>query len=346
MLRILLPGLGAVLLLLLLYDVLITVFHPQGRGGPLSGWQNAAVWRVFRAFGRRGDGSIRWHFLGFCGPVMAVLTIAVWGIVLVLGFALIYYPWIHRFPVSPGSASLPWATALYYSGYVGSTLGIGDVVAPTAALRLLTVAQAWGGFVLIPVSITYVLAVYRELGFASTLSLSTSGFFRQGPKVVRERVHDSRDDDVAVWARETASGLLRITQAHAQYPVLHYFHSVERDQALLVQVGNLVEFLWDTDEDIATETAETSPAFDALKMAVEAHLHVVERDIVPPDFPPQEAEDEDAPIPQKYRRVLRYLLYDEPRDEGEGSGPGGSPGEHNSVGRPAGARFVRHRRQS
>lgn len=319
MLHVLLPGLGIVLLALLFYDVLITVFHPQGRGGPISRAQNSAVWTVFRALGRRSDGSIRWKLLGFCGPVMAVLTIATWGVVLVLGFALIFYPWIQSFPVSPGTATTPWTTALYYSGYVGSTLGVGDVVPPTPALRLLTVAESWCGFVLIPVSITYVLAVYRELGFASTLSLSVSGFFRHGPEAVRARARDSRDDDIAIWARETASGLLRITQAHAQYPILHYFHSVEPDQALLVQVRHLIDFLWGSDLELATETAETSPAFDALQMAVEAHVHVVDRDIVPRSFSPEEAEDEDAPLRLRYRRVLRYLLYDSPTRPNEAS---------------------------
>lgn len=44
---------------------------------------------------------------------------------------------------------------------------------------------------------------------------------------------------------------------------------------------------------------------------------VRERDIVSEDFPPEEAQGEDAPIPQKYHRIPCYLLYDEPGDEEE-----------------------------
>ena len=93
-----------------------------------------------------------------CGPVSALSSILSWIALLVLGFSLLYYPAIGRFASEP--AGPDWAEALYYSGYVASTLGIGDLVAPTPTLRLLTVVEALGGYTLLGVSITYLVSIY------------------------------------------------------------------------------------------------------------------------------------------------------------------------------------------
>lgn len=85
-------GSGILVLLLLLVDAFGTVFHPQGRGGALHRVQNRAVWALFRAVGRRGDGTPRDGWLALAGPTLAVLTLVVWVLLLVGGFALIYGP--------------------------------------------------------------------------------------------------------------------------------------------------------------------------------------------------------------------------------------------------------------
>jgi hypothetical protein len=311
--QILLPTIGSALLVLLVYDVLITVFHPQGRGGPINRTQNYWVWRLFRAFRRRRDGSIRADLLGFCGPILAVLTITTWGLVLITGFVLIYYPFIESFPASPAEAAdRPLVKAIYYSGYVASTLGIGDVVASTSALRLLTIVEALGGFILIPISVTYVLAVYRELGIASLLALEIAGYFHRGTSEVWNAVISARPHAFDDWADRTTRGLLRITQAHSQYPILHYFHSSDPAQALLVQMGHLIRF--QRISEAAGEGAAASPAFDALREAIGRHLHAINRDVVPKDFAPAYDRLQSTEIEERYGRILRYLLYEERRE--------------------------------
>ncbi len=51
--------LGTVLLVALTIDVFITVFYPEGHGGPISRWQNRLTWWASRAvrdqMGHRGD---------------------------------------------------------------------------------------------------------------------------------------------------------------------------------------------------------------------------------------------------------------------------------------------------
>lgn len=305
------PLAGGLVLLLLFYDILVTVFHPHGGGGPINRVQSHGVWMLFRAFGTGPDGRPRRKLLAFCGPVLAVLTISIWILILIVGFALVFYPFIAAFPVDPGTAEPRWVKALYFSGYVASTLGIGDVVPPSPVFRLLTVLEAMAGFVLFAISVSYVLAVYREIGVASALSLDLSGYFRRGVRDVIEAAHRVGYDPIDSWLDETTRVLLRITQAHAQYPIIHYFHSPDPRQALPVQLGHLVEYLKQTGGEEAGpyETARASPSRDALRATLETHLREINRHVVPDRFEPLEAGGEGASLERQYGRILRYLLY-------------------------------------
>ena len=87
------------------------------------------------------------------GPFLAVLTPPAWALIVVAGFALIFYAWIEGFLVSPGSLRAPWAEVLYYSGFSAATLGTGDVLADLPALRLLTILEGLSGFALLSASL-------------------------------------------------------------------------------------------------------------------------------------------------------------------------------------------------
>lgn len=317
MIEIVLPALGFALLILLGVDVLITVFHPQGRGGPINRMQMTCVWTAFRSLAKwRGEGP-RSDLLSFCGPILAVLTIITWGVVLVAGFVLIYYPFIGSFHVSPPAARPDGAlaTAIYYSAYAASTLGVGDVVAPTAALKLLTIAESLTGFILIPISVTYVLSVYRDLSHATTLSLDLYGYFQRGTEQVWEDLSNAGQYGFSDWMDRTARDLLRITQAHSQYPILHYFHASDPAQALLVQLGHLIRFEGVSQERDAS--VSDSPSRDALHEAIQRHLRVINRDVVPRDFAPGYEQIREADLEAQYQRIIRYMLYEAPWEETE-----------------------------
>jgi len=207
-------------------DVLITVFHPHGHGGPLTRTLNRAVRRstTLLAAGRRPD--VRSKLLAFCGPVLAPLTIVVWGLWLVLGFAFLYsIP--GALTRAPGgvAASHVFFDALYYSGYVSTTLGLGDVIAIAPWARFATILQAVFGFALIAIVVTYVLSIYRELLAAHTLAL----------EICLLATIDSDSGGLARWDRTIVPERLRATEAHGQYPILHYFRPRDPARCLVLQ---------------------------------------------------------------------------------------------------------------
>lgn len=97
---ILLPFLGTLLLFLAMVDAFRTVFHTEARGGPLNKRQNRVVWAAFSVVGRRLHDPARSVWLGYAAPALAVLTPLLWMALLIVGYALVYYPWM------PPSSSL------------------------------------------------------------------------------------------------------------------------------------------------------------------------------------------------------------------------------------------------
>lgn len=332
---ILLPTLGVLALLLLFYDVLITVFHPNGRGGPINRTQNRLVWSLFRVLGRRPNGTVRGGILSLCGPFLAICTLAVWILLFILGFAAIYYPDIARFSTSSAWTGPLWLEAIYYSGMVGSTLGMGDVIAPTAGLRLTTILEAAAGFLIFAIVATYVLSIYRHIGAATGLAMDISAYLREDRFNGDTHTHVSRD--LRDWVNDVARMLFRVTQAHAQHPVITYFYTRDPARALPVQIGVLIRLLRAAESRRSAEqraataasvspddataadaspenaTAASAPAADpsfaALRVAIESHLSELERFTIPDDFAPVRGGTERGGLEARHERILEYLLY-------------------------------------
>jgi hypothetical protein len=289
---VILPLLGGAILLLLLADVFLTVFHPQGRGGPLTHWQNRAVWTSFRRLGRRAD-----SWLSFAAPAMAVLTVLVWVVLLVGAFALIVYPWIGSFLVSPGSLRVRWIEALYYSGYTAATLGFGDLVPDAEPLRLLAPIEAFLGFAILSASITYLSSVFRELVSMHTLAVNISGYFNAAAETTLESAGDSQRQAFARWAEGVNTSLLHALQAHFQYPILHYFRPTDEERALPPQLEHLLAVRRQLrgDDGAASAGLRDHPSVRSLVGSVERYLKTVEEYFIPEDFAVDQrtgAEDE------------------------------------------------------
>lgn len=304
-----LPAFGVALLAVLFVDVLFTVFHPQGHGGPMHRRQNQLVWRVFQFLATRRDRATRPQLLALAGPVMAVLSVATWGVWLVLGFALIYAPFIATFAQATPDVAIGWVEAIYYSGSVASTLGLGDVVASTPLMRLTTVVEAMAGFGFFAVATTYVLAIFRELAGAHTLALELASRFRgDAAEPVRRR---DDDETVVRWPEEAARTLLRVVHAHGQYPIMHYFRPGNPDQALPVQLGrvlNLVDHGGQEEEPARRDT----PASRLLRDALRRYLIEGNRRCVPGRFEPLPVLLESLPNARLHTRLLHYLCYEVP----------------------------------
>jgi voltage-gated potassium channel Kch len=230
-------ALGAVILLLTYIDIWATVLHPSLES-PLSNRFHRTVWRAVRLIARRVRRPHR--FLNAALPLLIGGLILLWLLMLLIGFALIYYPWLG----DPGAFETPpdysnsWFDALYVSGTTLFTLGYGDITPLTTTLRAVAIIEAGSGMATISLAVTYVLAVYPTLTRlrirATALDAEVAGQVNGLPLLRRYLRHDGRwNGELDERLRELALELLELAENHEAHPILYYSHPPRVQQSIL-----------------------------------------------------------------------------------------------------------------
>lgn len=218
--------LGGWLVVLALVDVFYTVLFPGSGRGPVRRPLGRGIRWMFRRT-RRLPKDARRRLLPYAGPAEVTATLLSWFVLLLVGWAAIYHPALGG-PVTAaqGPTDHTWGTALYFSGYNLTTLGLGDLVATTPTYRVLVVAEAATGFMSFTLAISYFVSVYGTLTGRNTFAMALhdrSGGTGRGSEIVR-----------ALWAEgpvaaalhlsSMAADLRELVQTHTSYPVLRSFH--------------------------------------------------------------------------------------------------------------------------
>lgn len=160
---------GAFIVLMGLADAFLTILHPD-RDGRLSAALNRGVWRLAVAAARLRPGS-RQELLGMAGPSMVVADILLWMLLPILGYALMYWPFLSGGFETPPRLGTDFWDAFYFSGVTFTTLGFGDITPLTRIWELLSIAEAITGFLVMSTSIAYIVAVFEGVDQRDALAL-------------------------------------------------------------------------------------------------------------------------------------------------------------------------------
>lgn len=224
---------GGLLVLFTLADIFMTVLYARSSTGLVTPRLSKGVWRIFKA-ASWGSGSDR--LLTFAGPTVLVVTVAFWIALLMAGFALIAWPALGSgIRASQGATPTDFVTALYYSGYSLTTLGTGDLVPQAPAYRLMMVTEAFVGFSVLTLTLTYLMSVYSALIRRNVLAQALHQL-SEGTADAAEIVARLGPDETFTGARELVDDLafrvLDLLESHHSYPVLHYFRRQDPRYAL------------------------------------------------------------------------------------------------------------------
>ena len=213
---------GVLVVVFGLYEVFQDLFHPT-RTGSLSDVVSRCIFVLFRR--RRSTVSV-------AGPLALVVVILCWVFLIAAGFALIYWSSLpSEFQFSTGKnpgREAGFASALYFSLEVLTTLGLGDLTPKAGWLRMVVTFEALVGFSLLTASVSWVLLIYPALARKVTFARRVSAF-----------VHAERESGVELIA-EDAEYLLgdlvlevirtRVDLIH--FPIIYYFHSYDDRSSL------------------------------------------------------------------------------------------------------------------
>lgn len=232
--------LGVALIGVGLRDIWHTLFHPSARG-MVNRLVSRLVWAASRRLVR--DGSQ----LNVAGPLAMTAVIMTWGVLLVLGWALLYWRRLpSAFLLATGLEPAEqggFTDAVYLSLVTLGTLGYGDITPMTGWLRIVGPLQAFVGFSFFTAVVSWVLSVYpvlsrrRALGHHMTLLAEPSGEGRASPL-------EGEPVAVANVVARLVDQLIVVRGDLVQFPVTYYFRDSDTRVALppaVAQLGRLAD---------------------------------------------------------------------------------------------------------
>jgi len=227
--------LGVALLVFVAVDAFQTVLLPSARGVLSELWA-----RLLWAFASVLPGRVGHRARQAAGPLSIVTTIASWLVLLWVGYALLYLPDVASLAFSPDVAfeGNDVVAALYLSGTVLTTLGLGDVAAQTDGLRLLVVLESACGLALFTAALGYLPAIYTVVSDLRTSAESISDLQATTPEGAARLLQE----DAALTLESVRRDVISVRQHLLRFPVLHYFHPPAEQSVLGVVEG--ATMLW------------------------------------------------------------------------------------------------------
>lgn len=233
---------GAALIAVALADLVNTLVTTSTSYHPLwpSRWIGRSLFVTVRAIARRlpEASRSRERLLAVFGPFLLIVLLAVWVVLQVVGFALI---WWGRSDI-PGIAG--FGDAVYYSGVVFFTVGFGEIVPSETIPRDGALVEAFFGVITVALVIGYLPSLYAAYSDRErrVMTLDAGSADRITPTaLVKAWAPDADpkkiDAEFAEW-EEWAAGVL---ETHSTVPLLAFFRSHDRRQNWVTALGLLCD---------------------------------------------------------------------------------------------------------
>ncbi|HKG22631.1 MAG TPA: potassium channel family protein [Blastocatellia bacterium] len=223
--------LGVGLLALVAYDVYVTILHAAGKSGPVSERLTRLIWRVSQRIAFRLSRARRHRMLNAVGPLLMPGILLVSVVLLIVGYALVYFPRMPgQFTIAGDLNISPWLASLYFSGTTLTTIGYGDIAPRSLELRFTALAEGASGLILISLTISYLVSVYQALERKRVTALSFYHHAEGGADAVGFIAHhfvSGRFIGIQSNMRTAARNLQEVLESHIEHPIIHYFHPLQ-----------------------------------------------------------------------------------------------------------------------
>lgn len=231
------------LILAALWDTFETIILPRRvrRRLRLTNVIYRLTWEPWTFIGRRLRGA-RESALSLYGPLALLLLLAIWAIILMVGFALLQ--WSLGSHLISAAGRTTFGTDLYMSGTTFFTLGLGDVAPSSPLARALTVVEAGTGFAFLAMVIGYLPILYQAFSRREVV-ISLLDARAGSPPTAAEllRRNAERGSEAALtglladWERWSAE----LLESHLSYPSLGYFRSQHENQSWLASLTAILD---------------------------------------------------------------------------------------------------------
>jgi voltage-gated potassium channel Kch len=262
-------GLGLLLVLVVVWDLFETVVVPRPTPGRLriARYVIRGGWRLAKLVGRRVPRRLRDTLFGLFGPGSAILLLAVWLAVLILGYGLMLYG--IRDQLRPVPSDL--GTSIYFAASSVLTLGYGDVVPDGELARMLVVLAAASGLGAVALVVTFLFSLYGSYQARERRVVTLQAAAGGPPSAVALLETYAAIDIVPrldALFRDWEEWSAEVLDSHVAYPLLGFFRSSHDNLSWISALGTVLDAA-----SLVVTTIEGIPRGDAeLARRVGSHL--------------------------------------------------------------------------
>jgi voltage-gated potassium channel Kch len=237
---------GVVVILATLHDIFATLFHPLGRGHIGRRVVELVSWAARRLSPRFGSATV------LIGPLGYVVVVATWAALLIVGWALVFFPYLPEgFSFASGlrpEEHTGFVDALYISLVNLTSLGYGDISPEGPVLRILGPVETLFGLSLVTASVSWLISIYNTTSqrdaFAHEVLLSRKAEERLG-----ENLADADPELLERLLASFSSQLIAVRSNLIHFPITIHFRSRDDEKALAVLMPFLARLVQEACED-------------------------------------------------------------------------------------------------
>lgn len=184
----------------------------------------------------------RWP-LRFSGLVQILLSLGLWIMLLWLGVLFIMSSDSMIIIEASSKETATWIDRLYFSGYVLSTMGLGDFIPTDPLWKVVTAIFSFSGFIFLTTAISYLLNLASAVLHKRSLGLTISNL-GSSPEEVLATLHSNESfSRLKQYASTLQHQINTHNQNHYAYPLSHYFYSTTRQESFALNLAILDEAL-------------------------------------------------------------------------------------------------------
>lgn len=191
------------------------------------------ILKIEKVFGRK--------VFALSGLVLNLTIILVWILIIWVGLYFLFTYDAESIVNSDGDvASI--SERLYYTGYVLSTLGIGDFYPKSMFTQLITSSFSFFGFIFFTTAMTYLISVYSAVINKRHLSLAILNLGNSPEELIR-MLHSAQPSFVYTQINSLQEKIDLVNEHYKAFPLIHYYHNVEINTSFSLNIAKLDEAL-------------------------------------------------------------------------------------------------------
>ncbi|WP_226479297.1 potassium channel family protein [Natrinema amylolyticum] len=222
---------GIVILVAAIVDIIWTTLWVDGGSGPVSGRLTTGVWHGLRTVSRDHD-----RALSIAGPLILILTLAMWIGLIWLGWTLVFASYPHSLISTRTGAVADWSGRFYYVAYTMFTDGNGDYTPLGDVWEIASAFTTASGMAFVTLGVSYILTVLGAVSNKRSFASTVTGLGERSEALVRSGWTGEDFQGLDLALESLASDLSMLAEQHKSYPILHYYHSEQADRASAVAV--------------------------------------------------------------------------------------------------------------